>query len=61
METMVALFGDFTQHLNDLVGEGQALIESLGAVVSTLTGIAGVMSQAVDFVGSLLTNVSVSM
>jgi len=61
METVVALFTDFTHHLNDLVAEGQTLIESLGAIVSTLTGIAGVISQGVDFIGSLLTNASPPM
>ena len=61
METVIALFADFAHYLNDLVAESQTLVESLGAVVSTLTQIAGVMSQAVDFVGSLLTNASPPM
>lgn len=61
METVVTLFGDFAHYLNDLVGESQAFVESLAAVVSTLTHIAGVFSQAVDFLGSLMTNVSAPM
>ena len=61
METVVTLFADFAHYLNALVGESRNLVESLAAVVSTLTEIAGVMSQAVDFLGSLLTNVSAPM
>jgi len=61
MDTVVTLFTDFAHYLSELVGESQALVESMAAIVSTLTKIAGVMSQAVDFVGSLLTNVSPPM
>jgi len=58
METVVNFFTDFAHYINDLVAESQTLIESLATVVSTLTKIAGVISQAVDFLGSLLSNVS---
>jgi hypothetical protein len=47
--------------LNDLVTGSKDLVESLGAVIVTLTEIAGVVSEAVDFVRSLLTNVSAPM
>ena len=61
MATVINLFSDFGHMLNELVTESKDLIESLGAVVVTLTEIAGVVSEAVDFVRSLLTNVSAPM
>ena len=61
MGTVLNFSVEFAHHLNDLVTESRTLIESLTAVVSTLTEIAGVFSQAVDFLGSLLNNASAPM
>ena len=58
---MINLSGDFAHLLNELVAESQPLVESLASVVYTLTEIAGVVSQAVDFLGSLLSNVTAPM
>ena len=61
MATVITLFSEFGHLLNDLVTGSKDLVESLGAVVVTLTEIAGVVSQAVDFLGSLLTNATPPM
>jgi len=61
METVINLFSDFGHLLNELVTGSKDLVESLGAVVYTLTEIAGVVSQAVDYLGSLLSNATPPM
>lgn len=58
MGTVLNFTIEFVHELNDLVADSQILVESLAAVVSTLTKIAGLIGQAVDFMASLVSNLS---
>jgi len=56
MENLVNMTVQFAHLLNELVTESQPFIESLAAVVSTLTEMAGLLSQAVELLGSVMSN-----
>jgi hypothetical protein len=56
MENLVNMTVQFAHLLNELVTESQPFIESLAAVVSTLTKMAGLLSQAVELLGSVMSN-----
>ena len=61
MQELLTLTADIAQQFTELMAESQILIDSLASVVSMLTQIASSVSQAVEFMASLLGNVSAPM